>query len=244
MIQGLYSAATALDTLSQNQDVVAQNLAHASMPGYRRRGLTFEAFAPAAAQPPQGNSTPNLQGTQVAQLYSQFDAGPVQYTGNPLDMALKGNGFFTVDGPNGPLYTRNGTFQLGQQGQLQNSGGLPVAGTGGPITIPPTTSKITITQQGAVFADKTEVGRLQLTKFANPGLLKPAGTTLFQAPPGVEPQPATSSSVQQGYREGSNVQVVSEMASMIAGMRQYEAAQRALRSLSEAVQQNVRPSGN
>lgn len=239
MIQGFYSAATALDAAAQNQDVVAQNLAHATMPGYRRRGMALETFDRALSQTDPGNRA--LWGTRPSNFFSVFEQGPMPFTGNPLDVAIQGgDSFFVVQGPNGPLYTRNGVFQLTSQGELQTKGGLPVAGDNGPITIPSGTAQITIAPDGTVLADRVPRGRLQLAQFANPNGLIPAGTTLFAAPPGVAPETSTAR-VEQGYREESNVQAVNEMVSMILGLRHYEAAQRALRSLSDAIELRTRP---
>jgi flagellar basal-body rod protein FlgF len=240
MIQGFYSAATALDAAIQNQDVVAQNLAHTTVPGYRRQGLAFETLNRALSQ--TSAPAPNLLGTRPSSSYTAFEPGPMQFTGNPLDLAINGESFFVVQGPNGPLYTRNGVFQLSLTGELQTKGGLPVVGTNGPITIPPKTAQLTVAPDGTVLADKVPKGRLQLAHFANPNVLVPAGTTLFAAPAEANPDTDTSK-VEQGYREGSNVQAVQEMVSMIAGMRHYEAAQRALRSLSDAIQSRTGTQG-
>jgi flagellar hook-basal body protein len=126
---------------------------------------------------------------------------------------------------------------------LQNNSGFPVLGTSGPIAIPPNTAKITITENGTVLADRKPVGQIQLAKFADPQALAPAGDTLFAAPASAQPQAGTSK-IQQGYREGSNVQPANEMVAMISGMRQYEAAQRALRTLSDAMHESTRPQGS
>ena len=162
MIAGMYSAATALNAAATNQEIVAENLAHANMPGYRRQGLTFESVQQnAATQLASSNS--GITGTQAGRAYTSFEQGPVQYTGNSLDLAVSGNNFFVLDGPNGPVYTRNGSFELNAQGNLQSHGGLPVRGGGGRITVPPNTTRITVSQDGTVQANNVEVGKLELT---------------------------------------------------------------------------------
>lgn len=241
MIRGLYSAATALDAGSQNQEVIAHNLAHANVPGYRRRGLAFETFDRALAQASPKFADAGL-GTRVADAYSGFEPGTIAFTGDPFDLAIEGDGFFVLQGPNGPLYTRNGTFTLNAQGGLQSRDGRPVLGTGGPITVPTTTAAINVLPDGTIQANGASVGRLQLARFPNPSVLVPVGTTLFESPDAV-PTEAGAGTVRQGYREGSNVQVVNELVTMIMTMRHHEAAQRALRAISEAVQQNTRPQG-
>ncbi len=241
MIRGLYSAATALDSHIQHQDVIAHNLAHANVPGYRRRGVTMETFESSLTAASQDNSG-HPHGTRISQPYVGFEPGTIEFTGNPFDVAIRGDSFFVIQGPDGPLYTRNGSFTLGQDGKLTTRDGLPVLGAGGPLTLPTNAAAITITADGQVSADNNIVGQIRLARFADPSRLTPAGTTFFEALDRTSPEPSTDT-VQQGYREGSNVQVVSEMVSLISALRHYEASQRALRTIGEAVQQNTRPQG-
>jgi flagellar basal-body rod protein FlgF len=241
MIRGMYNAASALDAAALNQDLLADNLANANTPGYRRQGLVFEAVQQQVAGNQQ-TAANSPQGMKAGRSYTSFESGPVQFTGNPLDVALSSNAFFVLNGPNGPVYTRNGTFERNGQGQLQSHSGLPVSSGGGPIVIPANAQHIEVTQDGTVRADKVEVGKLQLAAFADPSVLQRTGTTLFEGPAGQQPDPGTFR-VTQGYREGSNVQIVNEMVSMMTGMRHYEAAQRALRALGDAIALNTRPQG-
>jgi flagellar basal-body rod protein FlgF len=238
MIAGMYSAASALNAAALNQEMVAENLANANMPGYRRQGVVFESVQ----QGVDGQATPGgaVTGTRPARSYTSFEQGPVQYTGNPLDLALSGNSFFVLDGPNGPVYTRNGSFELNGQGALTNHGGLPVRSLGGRLNLPPTVGKITVNEEGTVLADNVEVGRLQLAEFPDPNVLERTGSTLFQGAGGRQPSPG-SFRVEQGYHEGSNVEIVNEMVSMITGMRYYEAAEKALRSLGDVVALDTNP---
>ena len=238
MIRGLYSAASALNAATLNQEMVADNLANVSVPGYRRSGLQFESIqadANAAA-----TASDRLSGIQVPKTFTNFEVGPFQHTGNPLDLALSPNVYFVLDGPNGPVYTRNGSFERNAQGDLQTVSGLSVRSSGGRITIPADASEISIGKDGTVKADNAEIGRLQLAEFQDPSGLQRVGTTLFEGPQGPAPAPGTFK-VEQGYREGSNVKVVTEMINMILGMRFYEAAERAMRSLGDAVGLNTKP---
>jgi flagellar basal-body rod protein FlgF len=240
MIRGLYSAATALDVAQQNHEVIAHNLAHANVPGYRRRGVAFETFDQSLGRASSTQASSDIIGSRVSSVYHGFEAGPIHLTGNPLNVALEGDGFFVLQGRNGPLYTRNGSFKLGANGELQSSDGLPVRGTGGPIRVPPNTAEIAIAADGTVSADNTAVGQLQVARFPDARELVRVGTTLFEAPAGVQPQAGTGQ-VRQGYLEGANVQVVNEMVAMIASSRRFESAQRALRALSQALQLSTRP---
>jgi len=243
MLRGIYSAATALDVAQQNHDVIAENLANATVPGYRRRGLSFETFQQELDGASATQPAASTHGTRTAREYTGWEGGPLQQTGNPFDLAIGGDGFFVLQGPNGPLYTRNGTFQVDANGELRSHEGLPVNSAGGGITIPPNVASVTVGRDGTVMAGKLPIGQIQVKSFADRNQLQRVGTTLFAAPPGVEPQ-AGSSSVLQGYRESSNVQVVNEMVLMISGMRHFEAAQHALRALSETQQLSTRPQGS
>lgn len=238
MLQGYYSAASGMNGALQNQDILAQNLAHAPVPGYRRQGLVFEAFVKPQTTTDSNAPDHTLHGSHPARIASVFQPGPYQRTGNPLECAIQGDGFFVLDGPNGPLYTRNGQFQINADGQLVSQAGYPVRGANGALTIPPNAANIVIGLDGTVMADTTTIGQLSLASFADPSQLERAGTTLFQAPANVAPQ-AFTGSIRQGYREGSNVQIIQEMVQMISGMRQYEAAAKSMRSLSDAMQQRI-----
>jgi len=237
----MYSAASALETAAANQEIVAENLANCTTPGYRRQGLLFAAYDP-LGQSDLESFAPSSRISDVRSTggFTHFEQGPIKQTGNPLDLVVNGDAFFTVDGPDGPLYTRNGGFQLNGDGQLQTSSGYRVRGTGGTITFPANVSNITVSTDGFVYANGQEVGQLKLATFQNPAALQRVGPTLFAGPAPQAPPPGAAS-VAQGYREGSNVQVVNEMVSMMLGMRHYEAAERALRSLSDVTAQATRP---
>lgn len=240
MLRGLYQAGSALQSAAANQEVAAENLAHATTPGFRRQGMTFEALV--SGRFLMGDPSPAPGPGLRTGAYTTFAPAALQQTGNPLDLALSGDGFFTLEGPNGPVYTRSGVFQINGRGELQNSSGMRVSGQGGPITVPPDASEVRVGIDGAVYADRAEVGRLQLAQFENNLALRRAGTTVFEGPSPSPPAPGTLR-VEQGYREGSNVEMVQELISMIIGMRQYEAAERAMRTLNEAVGLNTRPQG-
>ncbi len=242
MMRGMYDAATALSEALINQEVSAANLANSTTTGYRSQGYAFGTFAATLDQAISGLPTGPSAQTNASGTYTIFDPGPFQDTGHPLDLAISGDGYFVLNGPAGTLYTRNGAFELNSEGQLQTKSGLLVQGEGGPIAIPPTASRITVGPDGTVLADNNQVGRIQLARIPNPRLvLRRVGDTLFQGPPPPVQQDLGDVRVEQGYREGSNVQVVREMVQMLSGMRYYEASERALRTLSEAESQNTRP---
>ena len=241
MIRGMYSAASALVVASEQQEVIAYNLANSTSPGYRERGLVVETFDRALGR--ANEPTGDLVGARTVQAYHDFRPGPLQQSGNPYDLALGDpDRFFVLAGPNGPLYTRNGTFSRTAQGQLVSPGGYPLQGANGPVTFPPDAVQVTVAGDGSVSADGTPLGNLQVVRFTNPQQLTAAGPTLYTAPPDAGPVPAPGR-VLQGFREGSNVQPADAMVRLIIGARYYDAAQRALRAISESLPLNTRPTG-
>jgi flagellar basal-body rod protein FlgF len=240
MLTGIYSAASALRAAEFNQDVVATNLAHMNVPGFRKSMMTVRSFdeelAAQAGSPGYGQT--------VEGLAVDFSIGPMENTGRSLDVAIDGEGFFVVQGQSESLYTRNGSFQVGEGGSLTTAGGLPVLGQDGPLSLPPDVSaeQIRISRDGTVSVGETQIGKLELVRFENQGGLTPAGTTLFSA------DATTVSSdvgvfVRQGVREQSNVSPVDELVEMIVAMRYHEAAQRTLKSIDNAIQQQTNPQG-
>lgn len=239
MIRGMYSAATALDAAYQRQEVTAHNLAHASTPGYRQRTPISETFDRVLGriQEPTGD----LTGTRVVGVFNDFRPGALQHTNHPLDLALEADHFFVLQGPNNQqVFSRNGTFRLNQQGQLISEGGYLVQGTAGPLTIPTGAAVVNVARDGSVSADGVAVGQLQTARFTNLNALTAVGPTLYRAGQNAGLQ-LTTGEVYQGYRESSNVRPAEAMVEMIQGTRYFEAAQRALRSIGEAVQLNTRP---
>ncbi|MCA9162505.1 MAG: flagellar hook basal-body protein [Planctomycetales bacterium] len=242
MLRGLYSAATAMDAATTNQEIISHNLAYANVPGFRRSVMSFETFETRLQR--QLASEPGAYlGTRVSQVKTDFQMGRLEQTGRPLDVALASpEGFFVLGGPDGPRYTRSGVFHIGEDGNLVTSTGVPVQGAGGPIAIPAdaSPSQIRIGTDGTVWVNENQVGQLDIVRFADPDRLQPTGTLSFSAPPDMPPEPAEVT-VAQGMRESSNVSAVDELVRMIAGMRYFEASQRALRQLGETVHEHTNP---
>jgi flagellar basal-body rod protein FlgF len=236
MLRGLYAAATGMEAAANAHEITSRNLAHASVPGFRKMLSTFEAMK----NPHADTREEELAGTQVKMPAFDFTTGPLNRTDAPLDLALEGDGFFVVNGPQGPLYTRSGTFQLDGEGQLVTPDGLAVRSASGPITIPPTTplSQVVIGVDGTIRAGKEELGKLDIRRFDNPQSLRSVGATLFDAPKEIVAQPS-SARVIQGVREMSNVSAVSELVNLIAAQRHYEMSQKAATAMDRAAQKRI-----
>lgn len=241
MFRGLYAAATALDAAQRAQDATADNLANVNTPGFRQRGVRYETFDRLLGRdvPPTGD----IVGTQLVSTFTDFKPGPLQLTGHPFDLALsEPDQFFVVQGPDGPMYTRDGAFRVTADGRVQTQSGYPLLGDGGPVEVPANTANMTVASDGTIAADGVPAGRLRVARFDDPSRLTAVGPVHFTAPADVVPQ-AAEPRVQQGYREGANVNAPQAMVGMIASTRYYEAALRALRTIAESVQLNTRPSG-
>ena len=241
MLSGLYSAATAMEGAATQHEVVAHNLANSHVPGFRRAVVVSQTFESALSEAQQNGILHEAWGVADPVVVTDFTSGPLQQTGSPLDFAIDGDGFFVVEGPSGPFYTRNGAFQVNADGELVTSEGLPVQGEGGPLTIPPgvAVSEVSVSKDGTLGAPGNPIGRLQIVRFEDPSQLTPSGASLFEA--GLLAPEPSEAGVLQGVREQSNVSAMEELINMIVGLRQFEAAQRALKTIDEAVQQHTSP---
>lgn len=239
MFRGMYAAASGLVAATEQQEVTAYNLAHSSTPGYRERGLVYETFDRVLGR--VGDSTGDLTGTRVQQAYHDFSPGPIHQTLQPYDLALaEADRFFVLRGPNGPLYTRNGTFVRTARGELVSQSGYPLQGDTGNLSFKPDIRQLNIASDGSVTADGEQIAQVRVVRFRNMSELTAVGPTLYTASPdaGLENAPGR---VMQGYREESNVQPADAMVRLIISARYYEATQRSLRTMAESLQLNTRP---
>ena len=242
MISGLYSAATALDAAETRHRVASENLAHVHQPGYRRRIIQQATFKNELSKTQDASAYSKTLGTSITETDIQVDhsSGVLDQSQRPLDVAIQGDGFFAVDGPEGPLFTRNGRFHVSAEGTLITIDGLPVRGKNGPITIPVEggSNGLQIDQGGRVIVNGQEVGQLELTRFEEPQELLTAGASLFEDPGTAGAQEAQVQ-VLQGYVERSNVTPIDELVSIMLSSRQYEAARKALTSIDETIQKRI-----
>jgi flagellar basal-body rod protein FlgG len=239
-----------------NLDTIANNLANSSTAGFRQTRLQFEDMlyqnmvTPGAAQSTQTISA-GLQiglGTKSSATEVIMTQGDLNQTNNPLDLAIEGSGFFQVQMPDGTTaYTRAGSFHLNNQGTIVTAEGDPIQPT---ITIPTNATAVTITQYGVVNAtlpgqqNPQQLGQLQLATFVNPGGLEAMGGNLFRATlssgDAVTDNPGGTQglgTLQQGYLEGSNVDVVSEFVQMVLAQRAYESNSKVIKAADDMYSQ-------
>ncbi|MDD5299475.1 MAG: flagellar basal-body rod protein FlgG [Gallionella sp.] len=255
MIRSLWISKTGLDAQQTQMDVIANNLANVSTTGFKRSRAVFEDLLYQTIRQPGAQSSQQTQvpsglqiGTGVRPIAAEriHTQGNLQLTGNQLDVAIQGAGFFQILMPDGTTaYTRDGSFQSDSQGQLVTSSGFPVQPA---ITIPATSTGVTIgrdgivtvTQAGVVAAQ--QVGQLQLTTFINPAGLQSMGENLYQetassgTPNTTVPGTNGSGSLSQSYVETSNVNVVEELVNMIQTQRAYEINSKAIQTSDQMLQ--------
>lgn len=239
MLQGLYSAATSMDAADLQHTIVSRNLANINVPGFRRMFVHQHSEGAGEAQDGGGGGTQRGQG--APEIAIDFQAGGMERTDRALDVGLMGEGFFGVEGPGGPLYTRNGSFHVNPEGVLVTAEGLPVrADGGGTIQIPTNASEsdVTVSATGNVAVGGRSVGVLERVTFADTKVLQPQGASLFEVTGGVTPIPIETA-VQSGMRERSNVVPATELVLMITGMRQYEAAQRMMQTIGSTLRDRI-----
>jgi len=202
--------------LRQALDVVANNIANVNTPGYQAERIVFREFL---VKPRNESQISFVQDVGTARDLSD---GPLQRTGNPLDVALNGEGYFVLDTPLGERYTRHGRFQLNADGQIVTNAGYSVAGNGGPIQVNPNGGQITITKDGTVSDETGVLGQLRVVRFDDPQQLRKAAGSSFIAPDGVNPQNVNTPTIVQGMVEGSNVNAIGEMTRMITLHRTHD----------------------
>lgn len=211
--------------LAREMDVVANNIANLNTTGYKADGSLFEEYLSSAAR--AGQSGGRISYVRDRGVWHDMGQGPIERTGNPLDVAIDGSGFLVVQTPNGERYSRNGSLQISATGQLVTSDGYPVLGDGGPISLQPNDRQVSISRDGTISVREgnskvdSARGKLRLVTFANPQQLQKDGSGTFNPAAGVQPQPATKGGVIQGAVEKSNVRGVVEMSRMIEITRAY-----------------------
>lgn len=214
--------------LEREMDVIANNIANLNTNAFKADGALFEEYiGPTARDNALTPSDQRVSFVRDRASWMDLSQGAIERTGNPLDVAINGKGFLAVQTPNGERYTRNGALQINDKGELVTSEGYQVLGDGGPITFQSTDHAIMISADGIVSVregnatTESQRGKLRLVNFANPSQLQKEGSSLFAAPKGVTPDPATKASLVQGAVEKSNVSAVLQMTRMIEVSRNY-----------------------
>jgi flagellar basal-body rod protein FlgF len=234
--------------LARELDVVANNLANMETTGFKSDNSVFEEYLmPVARADNFPGAAKRLSYVQDRATWHNLSQGQLQQTGNPLDVALDGNGFLVVQAPQGERYTRNGALQLSATGQLVTSEGYPVLGDNGPIVLQPLDREVSISADGRISVlegptagAESQRGKLRVVSFAQPDSLQKDESTLF-APgdDGAAPQAAPNVKIVQGSIEKSNVHGVASMTRMIEITRNYSEVAQMLQNLSDLKKNSI-----
>lgn len=254
MLRGIYTAASGMLADQRRLDVIANNLANASTLGYKRDTSITQAFNDFLVSRKNDEDPGKTQestlvgmlsfGSLISHTASRLTTGALRATGNPLDVAITGDGFFTVSTPQGLRYTRQGSFAQDGAGRLVTEGGLPVMVDGHEVAGPP--GSLTIGQNGEVKSGDRVLGKLSITSTTQLGSIRKEGTGLWMPVGAGEPSalvtPAEANGIYDlkvGYLESSNVEPVTEMIEMMTTVRSYEANQKAIQAMDETLQKAV-----
>jgi flagellar basal-body rod protein FlgF len=207
--------------MQRRMDVAANNLANVATTGFKADAVLFEEVENTGAE--AQDDPRDIIFVRDVGLVRDMNQGPIAMTSNPLDVAIEGSGFFMVEGPNGPQYTRDGAFSLAGDGRLVTSDGRAVLNSGGaPIVLDPQGESPSIGRDGVIRVAGIEAGRIGTATFAAPGALSKVGDNLWDAQ-GQQPG-AFEGVVVQGALEGSNVRPVVELTRLIEISRAYQSA--------------------
>jgi len=218
-------AASGLRARMESLDLLANNVANAGTGGYKADREFYSLYvAPEAADSDPFNTMPVIERPWV-----DHSQGTLHATGSPLDLALSGRGFFAVNGPNGPLYTRNGNFRLSADGRLVTSDGYAVrSDQGAPLSIAGTLP-VQVSADGTVSQDGAVIGRLEVVDFTSTAGLTKQGNNYFRAAgPAQTLSPASGTTIEQGHLEASNTGSAEAAVRLVGVMRQFEMLQRAV----------------
>ncbi len=259
MQEGLYIAASGGMIQQRKLEVLANNLANINTNGFKQDSLVFhemltpfrhddnfEAVRNELLPPSLSNKTTSY--VALTDFATNFKQGGLTTTGNPLDLALEGDGFFAIQTEQGIRYTRKGNFALDDKNRLVNpQGQLLLSRSDQGITIPPNVGDVTVDPEGAVSVSNgtqsIQVGQLKLVQFEDKSTLVKDGSSFFKLKDGVKsPEskaPPKNLGVRQGFVESSNVNVVDEMTRMITTSRTFEAFQKVIQSIDSANDQSI-----
>ncbi len=255
MIRSLWTSATGMQAQELNIDVIANNLANVNTSGFKKsraefQDLLYESLRPAGAASSADTTVPTgIQlghGTRPAAVQKMFGQGDFQNTGNELDWAIEGDGFFQIELPDGDTgYSRSGEFKLDADGRIVNPDGFPLIPE---MTVPTDTISISVGLDGTVSviqagdATPTEIGTVQLARFVNPAGLRSLGKNLYSRTNGSgdeiigTPGDNGFGTLAQGFLEMSNVSVVDEMVNMITAQRAYETNSKVITTADDMLQ--------
>ncbi len=219
-------------TLRRTMDVAANNIANASTTGFKAERVMLEAHTDHRARHADGPD--RVAFVDEWAMGRDFRQGALTATGRPLDLALEGEGFFTLETAAGERFTRDGRFTLAEDGALSASDGARVLGDAGqPVFLDPAAGEITISAAGEISQGGAPVARLGVVRFEQPGQLMKSGDNRYTAPEDAERVFENLAQVRQGYTEASNVQAITEITRMMEVSRAYASVTKMIKDADE-----------
>jgi len=219
-------AASGFRARMESLDLLGNNMANSSTTGYKGDGEFYTVYSSEAADADASGSPTALP--MVQRQYTDFAQGMIETTNNPTDLAISGKGLFVVQGPSGPLYTRNGSFHVSTNGTLGTTEGYPLLLQGGKELKVDTTKPFEVSQDGTVRQDGEVLGQLQLAEFKDRSTILKQGFNYFRSVGDQVPAQAANAQVQQGKLEASNVNAAHGAVRLVGVMRQFEVMQKAI----------------
>jgi flagellar basal-body rod protein FlgF len=242
MDNSLYVGLSKQMVLQQQMDIIANNIANVDTSGFKVESL-MTAQDPLAPAKTLGVQNP-VDFVVSNGVVRDFSEGPLRQTGAPLDVAIDGNGFFSVQTPTGPRYTRDGRFKTDDTGQLVNQSGLPVLDDGGsPIVIDAQKGPVAVSADGVITQNGERTGKIGVVTFDSLTGLSKTGDNLYQNTSNLQSKPATDIKLRQGMLEGSNVQPILEISRMIEVSRAYDQMAQLMTSQADLSTQAIQTLG-
>lgn len=255
MVRALYTAYTGMLNEQKRLDIISNNLANSATIGYKEENVTSQAFKQMLAWKIKDRSNGFVDtnigrmslGVKIGETYVNWDQGSLRQTENTYDLALQGKGFFTVrvtntKGEDTTCYTRNGVFQRTTDGYIVDNEGNHLQGSSGDLQVPVDAAKIVVGRNGDVYADDVYVDTIQITDFEDYDYLRQYGDNFYVAVNGATIK-AAEYTMEQGYTEQSNVNVIDQMVDMITITRAYEAGQKMIQTQDSLMAHSVNEIG-
>lgn len=246
MLKGIYTAASGMVAETIRTDVIANNLANANTNGYKKDLTISKSFGELLLAKLEGREPAEQiggvgSGVVVNQVASAFTPGIYKDTGNTLDLALEGEGFFVVETPQGERYTRDGAFHLNSEGCLVTSQGYQVLGQNGPLNLHTGNAKsVVINADGEIFIDRKQVDKLRIVDFQDKNALRKEGNSLWT---GNGQSEDVRTQIRQGALESSNVNTITEMVNLITATKAYEVSQKMIQTQDASLDKAVNDLG-
>jgi len=255
MVRGLYTAYTGMVNEQKRLDIISNNLANSATVGYKAENVTSQSFKDMMAVKIRDGSNAYLDepigvmnlGVKIGETYMDWGQGSLRETGNTYDIAIEGDGFFTMrvtdrNGNDETMYTRNGQFTITREGYVVDCDGNHLQGSGGDVQVPVDAADIAIKNNGAIYADDVLVDTIALTDFEDYNYLELYGENMYKAVNGATVK-ASDASMLQGFTEQSNANVIDQMVSMITITRAYEAGQKMIQTQDNLIGKAVNEVG-